>query len=122
MRHEENIADSFGSLPCLSPDSRSLACRASSGCDAGCSQGCGITTAQDVGYGVGSFLLSCFYTPLKLTYATFGLVVGGLSYVATAGNTDVTKTIVFPAVRGDYVVTPSHLKEAKAPVFLGSAK
>ena len=80
------------------------------------------TTAQDVGYGVGSFLLSLFYTPLKVTYATFGTVVGGLAFVATAGNTDMTKRIVLPAVRGDYVVTPSHLKEGKAPVFVGSDK
>ncbi|MGH7198050.1 MAG: hypothetical protein ACREH5_04830 [Candidatus Omnitrophota bacterium] len=79
------------------------------------------TTGQDVAYGVGSFLFSLFYTPLKVTYATFGLVVGGLGYVATAGNTDVTKRIVLPAVRGDYVVAPSHLKEGKAPVFVGSA-
>ena len=80
------------------------------------------TTAQDVGYGVGSFLLSCFYTPLKLTYAALGLVTGGLGYVVTAGNTDVTKRIVFPAVKGDYVVAPSNLKEGKAPVFIGSDK
>ena len=80
------------------------------------------TTAQDVGYGVGSFLLSCFYTPLKVTYAVFGLVVGGLGYVATVGNTDVAKRIVLPAVKGDYVVAPSNLKEGKAPVFIGPDK
>jgi hypothetical protein len=76
-------------------------------------------TAGEVGYGAGSFVASLFYTPVKLTYAVLGLVAGGLGYVVTAGRTDVTKNIVAPAVRGDYVVAPSHLKGEKPLVFIG---
>ena len=67
--------------------------------------------------GAGSFIASLFYTLLKLTYATLGLVVGGLGYVVTAG--EVTKNIISPVVRGDYVVAPSHLKGEKPLVFVG---
>lgn len=77
-------------------------------------------TAKEVGYGAGSFVASLFYTPVKLTYATVGLVVGGLGWVVTAGRTDVTRNIVAPAVRGDYVIAPSHLKGEKPLVFIGT--
>ena len=77
-------------------------------------------TAGEVGYGAGSFLASLFYTPVKLTYAMVGLVVGGLGYVVTAGRTDVTKNIIAPAVRGDYMVAPGHLKGEQPLVFIGT--
>ncbi|OGQ79366.1 MAG: hypothetical protein A3F90_01465 [Deltaproteobacteria bacterium RIFCSPLOWO2_12_FULL_60_19] len=77
-------------------------------------------TAQELGYGAGSFVTSLFYTPVKVTYAVLGLVVGGLGWVVTAGRTDVTKNIIAPAVRGDYVVAPSHLRGEKPLVFIGT--
>jgi hypothetical protein len=83
-------------------------------------QSSGSLTAQEVGYGAGSFVASLFYTPVKLTYAMLGLVAGGLGYVVTAGRTDVTKNIIAPAVRGDYVVAPSHLRGERPLVFIGT--
>lgn len=77
------------------------------------------TTAEDLGYGVGSVLSSLFYSPFKVTYAGLGLLTGGLGFVLSAGNVDVANHIINPAVRGDYVVTPSHLKGEEMLIFVG---
>src|SRR3972149_566764 len=76
------------------------------------------TSAEDLGYGVGSVLSSLFYSPFKVTYAGLGLLTGGMGFVLSAGNVDVANSIIQPAVRGNYVVTPSHLRveEALNPV------
>lgn len=79
------------------------------------------SSAEDLGYGVGSVLASMFYSPFKLTYAGLGLVTGGLGYVLSAGNTDVANNIINPAIRGNYVVTPGHLKGEEPLVFVGPA-
>ncbi len=77
------------------------------------------TTAEDLGYGVGSVLSSLFYSPFKVTYAGLGLLTGGMGFVLSAGNADVANNIISPAVRGNYVVTPSHLKGEEALIFVG---
>ncbi len=77
------------------------------------------SSGEDLGYGVGSVLASMFYSPFKLTYAGLGLITGGLGYVLSAGNTDVMNNIISPAVRGNYVVTPRHLKGEEALIFVG---
>ena len=74
---------------------------------------------QEAGYGVGAALASIFYIPAKVTYAGLGLLTGGLSYLVTGGRADVANNIIYPAVRGDYVVTPSHLKGTEPIYFLG---
>ena len=65
---------------------------------------------EEMGYGVGAALASVFYIPAKVTYAGLGLLTGGLGFVLTGGRADVANNIIYPAVRGNYVVTPSHLK------------
>ena len=77
------------------------------------------SSGEDLGYGVGSVLASMFYSPFKLTYAGLGLITGGLGYVLSAGNTDVANNIISPAVRGNYVVTPRHLKGEEPLIFVG---
>ena len=77
------------------------------------------TAGEDLGYGVGSVLASMFYSPFKLTYAGLGLITGGLGFVLSAGNTDVANNIISPAVRGNYVVTPRHLKGEELLIFVG---
>lgn len=79
------------------------------------------SSGEDLGYGVGSVLASVFYSPFKLTYAGLGLVTGGLGFVLSAGNTDVANNIINPAVRGNYVVTPRHLKGEEPLIFVGAA-
>jgi len=79
------------------------------------------TSAEDFGYGVGSVLSSLFYSPFKVTYAGLGLLTGGIGFVLSAGNADVANNIINPAVRGNYVVTPSHLKGEEPLIFVGPA-
>ncbi len=62
-----------------------------------------------------------FYIPAKVTYAGLGLLTGGLGYVLTGGRADVANNIIYPAVRGNYVVTPNHLKGTEPIYFVGAA-
>ncbi|HVO92544.1 MAG TPA: hypothetical protein VMT22_06865 [Terriglobales bacterium] len=75
---------------------------------------------EELGYGVGSALASVFYIPAKVTYAGLGLLTGGLGFVLTGGRADVANNIIYPAVRGNYVVTPSHLKGTEPIYFVGA--
>jgi hypothetical protein len=74
---------------------------------------------NEAGYGVGAALASIFYIPAKVTYAGLGLLTGGLGYVVSGGRADVANNIIYPAVRGNYVVTPSHLKGTEPIYFVG---
>jgi hypothetical protein len=74
---------------------------------------------EGFGYGVGSVLASVIYSPLKVTYAGLGLVTGGLGYLLSAGRPDVANNIIYPAILGDYVITPGHLKGQEPVVFIG---
>lgn len=75
---------------------------------------------EEAGYGVGAALASVFYIPAKVTYAGLGLITGGLGYVLSGGRADVANNIIYPAVRGNYVVTPSHLKGTEPIYFVGA--
>jgi hypothetical protein len=75
---------------------------------------------EEAGYGVGAALASVFYIPAKVTYAGLGLLTGGLGYVLSGGRADVANNIIYPAVRGNYVVTPSHLKGTEPIYFVGA--
>ena len=50
----------------------------------------------------------------------WGLLTGGLGYLLTGGRADVANNIIYPAVRGNYVVTPSHLKGTEPIYFVGA--
>ena len=76
--------------------------------------------AEEVGYGVGSAVASFFYIPAKVTYAGLGLLTGGLGYLVTLGRADVANNIIYPAVGGNYVVTPSQLKGSEPLYFVGA--
>jgi hypothetical protein len=75
---------------------------------------------QELGYGVGAVAASVIYSPLKVTYAGLGLVTGGLGYLLSAGRSDVANNIIFPAVKGNYIITPNHLKGLEPVIFVGS--
>jgi hypothetical protein len=75
---------------------------------------------EELGYGFGAALASAFYIPAKVTYAGLGLLTGGLGFVLTGGRADVANNIIYPAVRGNYVVTPNHLKGAEPIYFVGA--
>ena len=75
---------------------------------------------EEAGYGIGAALANIFYIPAKVTYAGLGLLTGGLGYVFSAGNADVANNIIYPSIRGNYVVTPSHLKGTEPIYFVGA--
>jgi hypothetical protein len=75
---------------------------------------------EEAGYGVGAAVASVFYIPVKVTYAGLGLLAGGLGYVLSGGRADVANNIIYPAVGGNYVVTPSHLKGKEPIYFVGA--
>ena len=81
------------------------------------------STAQpvdaDAGMGIAAGLASLVYTPAKVLYALGGGVAAGMAYLASAGNQDVTTPILTPSVRGDYVVTPEHLRGERTLEFFG---
>jgi len=78
------------------------------------------STGEEAGYGVGAALASIFYIPAKVTYAGLGLLTGGLGYLLSGGRADVANNIIYPAVRGNYVVTPSNLKGTEPIYFVGA--
>lgn len=74
---------------------------------------------EELGYGFGSVVANIFYMPAKVTYAGLGLLTGGLGFVLSAGRADVANNIIYPAVKGNYVITPSHLKGSEPVYFVG---
>jgi hypothetical protein len=78
------------------------------------------SASEEAGYGIGSVVANIFYMPAKITYAGLGLITGGLGYVLSAGRADVANNIIYPSIRGNYVVTPSHLKGTEPIYFVGA--
>lgn len=77
------------------------------------------STAENAGMGAASAICSLLYAPVKLVYATMGTVFGGLAWGLSGGDSDVLNAVLLPAVRGDYVVTPAHLRGDEALEFVG---
>lgn len=75
---------------------------------------------EELGYGFGSVVANIFYMPAKVTYAGLGLLTGGIGFVLSGGRADVANDIIYPAVKGNYVVTPSHLKGNEPLYFVGA--
>jgi hypothetical protein len=73
----------------------------------------------EAGLGIAAGLASVVYAPAKVLYAAGGGLVAGLAYVFSAGDKEITEPILTPALRGDYVVTPAHLRGEKQLDFIG---
>jgi len=71
------------------------------------------------GYGVGALFANVLYVPAKLVYAILGGIVGGGTYLVTAGNTQAADTVWRSAWGGDYVVTPQMLAGEQPLNFSG---
>ena len=79
------------------------------------------STASEAGWHIGSALSTAVYAPLKLFYAAAGLVFGGIGWGISGGDPGVMDAVVTPAVRGDYLVTPAHLRGERRLEFVGTA-
>jgi hypothetical protein len=71
------------------------------------------------GYGAGALFCSLLYIPLKLTYAILGGLIGGGTYLVTAGNTQAANTVWRSSLGGDWVVTPAMLQGQEPLNFSG---
>src|SRR5579863_591510 len=71
------------------------------------------------GYGAGALLCNVLYIPAKLVYALLGGIVGGGTYLITAGNQQAANTVWRNALGGDYVVTPQMLAGQEPINFSG---
>ena len=77
------------------------------------------STASEAGLGAASALCSLLYGPVKVLYAAGGLLVGGLAWGLSGGDSDVLHAVITPSVRGDYVITPSLLRGERPLEFFG---
>ena len=76
-------------------------------------------TGREGGLGAAAALSSLVYGPVKLVYATGGLIVSGFAWAFTAGDTQVAEQVLTRSVRGTYVITPDHLTGEREVVFIG---
>ncbi len=58
------------------------------------------------GYGAAALFGKVLYIPAKLVYAILGGLIGGGTWLVTAGNTQAADTVWRSALGGDYVLTP----------------
>ncbi len=78
-------------------------------------------TWEGAGLGAGSALSSLVYGPVKLAFAITGLVIGPFAWALSGGDSDVMWRVLDTSVRGDYVVTPAHLRGEQPLEFFGRA-
>ena len=71
------------------------------------------------GYGAGALVCNLLYIPAKLVYALLGGIVGGGTYLITAGNQQAANTVWRSALGGDYEVTPQMLAGQQPINFSG---
>jgi hypothetical protein len=71
------------------------------------------------GYGAVALFGNLLYIPVKLTYAVVGSVVGGGTYLVTAGNTQAANAVWRSALGGDYVLTPQMIAGEQPINFSG---
>lgn len=76
-------------------------------------------TGREGGLGAAAALSTLVYGPVKLLYATGGLVVGSFAWAFTAGDTQVAEKVFTRSLRGTYVITPDHLTGERELVFIG---
>jgi hypothetical protein len=77
------------------------------------------STGEQFGMGAASFFATLPYGIIKVVYATLGGIIGGFTYVLTAGNEKAANAVWDTSLRGTYVITPDHLKGDKPVRFFG---
>lgn len=73
----------------------------------------------DTALNAAAALCSLVYAPAKLAFAGLGTVVSGLAWAMTGFDGDVARPIFYSTVRGDYVITPTHLEGRRPVEFVG---
>ena len=92
----------------------------------GCQSTLSVRTAAAAGsgseaiQGLGSYFLTLPYGGIKMAVAVLGAVAGGMGFIFTGGDKVTAEKIWSPALGGEYVVTPAHLRGEKDLHFFGS--
>lgn len=86
---------------------------------AGFAEGAAKETSREGGLGAAAALSTLVYGPVKLLYATGGLIVGSFAWAFTAGDSEVAEKVFTRSLRGTYVITPDHLTGEQELVFIG---
>lgn len=74
---------------------------------------------RESGLGAAAAISSLVYGPVKLVYATGGLVVGAFAWAFTAGDNQVAGKVFTRSLRGTYVITPEILLGEQRLEFIG---
>ncbi|GJL53501.1 MAG: hypothetical protein NPIRA02_06330 [Nitrospirales bacterium] len=75
--------------------------------------------ATDIGLGLASFVTTVPYGAVKVAYAGLGAIIGGFTYLLTAGDIDSANVIWEKSLLGHYVITPDHLTGNTPVKFVG---
>ncbi|WP_447969010.1 hypothetical protein [Nitrospira sp. M1] len=75
--------------------------------------------ASEVGLGLASFVTTLPYGAVKIAYAGLGAIIGGFTYLLTAGDFDSANVIWEKSLLGHYVITPDHLTGNTPVKFVG---
>ena len=76
-------------------------------------------TSREGGLGAAAAISSLVYGPVKLVYATGGLIVGAFAWAFTAGDSQVAEKVFTRSLRGTYVITPDILTGEQELHFIG---
>jgi hypothetical protein len=77
------------------------------------------SSGSNAGWGSAAVISSLVYGPVKMAYSILGVVFGGFAWGLSGGDSEVMTAVISPAVRGDYVITPSHLRGEEPVEFVG---
>ena len=77
-------------------------------------------SGSDAIQGLGSYFLTLPYGGIKMAVAVLGAVAGGMGFIFTGGDKATADKIWGPAIGGEYVVTPQHLRGEKDLHFFGN--
>ena len=74
---------------------------------------------HEAGMGLAAAAFTLVYGPAKIVYATAGSMIAGLAWAFSGGDADVARPILTAALRGDYVITPDHIRGKRPIEFVG---
>ncbi len=75
--------------------------------------------SRESGLGAAAAVSTLIYGPVKLLYATGGLIVGAFAWAFTAGDSQVAEKVFSRSLRGTYVITPEILLGEEKLEFIG---
>ena len=86
-------------------------------------EGPGESSGSDSGaVRAGAYAVTPFYLVFKLVFAGSGAIVGGLAWAFSAGDREAAQAVWDASLKGDYWVTPAHLKGERPIRFIGTSE